>query len=106
MAIQISSFNVIEVARAAVGESKPAAVTAELTYDLSAFRRGDVKDEWDELKEHDVVFLLSIRPPNDCERAGMSETGIAATAGLRCNFSLCPFCCFLSRLCFGCVEGA
>jgi intron-binding protein aquarius len=83
MAVQISSFNIVEVARAAVGDIKPAAVTAELTFDLLAFRRGDVKDEWDELKEHDVVFLLSVRPPNDYERAGMSEAGIAATAGLR-----------------------
>jgi intron-binding protein aquarius len=58
MAIEIASFTVIEVARPAVGELKPAAVTAELTFDLAGVRRGDVRGEWDELKEHDVVRAL------------------------------------------------
>jgi intron-binding protein aquarius len=87
MAIQISSFSIIEVARPAVGEVKPASVTAELTYDLAPFNRMDVRDEWDLLKEHDVVFLLCLRPPGPAERSDMEsagEDGVAATAGLRC----------------------
>lgn len=87
MALQISSFSIIEVARPAVGEVKPASVTAELTYDLAHFNRMDVRDEWDQLKEHDVVFLLCLRPPGPTERADMEasgEDGVAATAGLRC----------------------
>jgi intron-binding protein aquarius len=86
MATRIVSFAVVEVARPRVGEVKPAAVTAELVFDLSAFRRGDVRAEWDELKEHDVVFLLTVQPPDEKERAELEasgETGIAATAGLR-----------------------
>lgn len=83
MATRVASFTIVEVARPAVGDTKPASVTAELTYDLAGFRRFDVRDEWDELKEHDVVFLLSVQPPSEEEHAAMAEEGIAATAGLR-----------------------
>ena len=26
--------------------------------------RGEVRSEWDELKQHDVLFLMTIRPPD------------------------------------------
>ena len=55
MALRIESFQVIDVARPAVGDVKPASVTAELVIDLKAVARGEVRREWDELKEHDVV---------------------------------------------------
>ncbi len=56
-----------------VGELRPAAVTAEIIIDTRGLR-GDVRSEWDELKQHDVMFLiageharmpsvLSARPP-------------------------------------------
>ncbi len=33
--------------------------------------RGDVRGEWDEVKQHDVLFLLTIRPPTAREVAEM-----------------------------------
>lgn len=88
MAAPIVSFVVVEVARPRVGEVKPAAVTAELVIDLAAYKRYDVRGEWDELKEHDVLFLLSVQPPSAPEAAAALQKGgegaLAAAAGLRC----------------------
>jgi intron-binding protein aquarius len=44
-----------------IGEVKPTAVTAEVTYSVSSYR-SHIRSEWDAMKEHDVLFLLSIRP--------------------------------------------
>jgi intron-binding protein aquarius len=58
---------------------------------LSALRP-DVRAEWDELRQHDVLFLLAIRPPdavtaNYMAQAGRGAAGEAAgfmeRAGLR-----------------------
>ncbi|KAF5841175.1 hypothetical protein DUNSADRAFT_14005 [Dunaliella salina] len=58
----------------AVGEFKPAAVTADIVIDTRSLR-GNIRAEWDELKLHDVLFLLTIRPPCGAEVAEMFEGG-------------------------------
>ncbi len=57
MAIPPSSFAIVDVRKPNVGEAKPAAVTAEIKFDLASLR-APVRAEWDELREHDVLFLL------------------------------------------------
>lgn len=37
--------------------------------------RGDVRGEWDELKQHDVVFLLTVRPPDQATLAMLRADG-------------------------------
>ena len=37
--------------------------------------RGDVHSEWDEVKQHDVLFLLTIRPPDAAALASMAASG-------------------------------
>ncbi len=37
--------------------------------------RGDIRSEWDETKQHDVLFLLTIRPPDQAELALMQQDG-------------------------------
>ena len=37
--------------------------------------RGDIRSEWDETKQHDVLFLLSIRPPDQAELALIQQDG-------------------------------
>lgn len=66
MAIPLHNFAIVEVKKPDVGQNKPAAVTADVVINTK-FLRGDVRSEWDELKEHDVLFLLTIRPPTDQE---------------------------------------
>ena len=107
MAIKIESFVVVEVARPRVGEIKPAAVTAELVIDLAQFKRNDVRDEWDELKEHDVLFLLTVQPPSAKEAADAMASGgedaIARAAGLQCvatfMHACMHACCLLRVMC-------
>ncbi|KAL2339363.1 hypothetical protein Fmac_007303 [Flemingia macrophylla] len=61
MGVPIKEFKVTEVKQPNIGEVKPSTVTAEVTYSISSYR-AQIRSEWDALKEHDVLFLLSIRP--------------------------------------------
>ncbi|KAG6500421.1 hypothetical protein ZIOFF_040266 [Zingiber officinale] len=61
MAVPIKQFKITEVKQPNIGEVKPASVTAEVTYSIASYR-AHIRSEWDSLKEHDVLFLLSIRP--------------------------------------------
>lgn len=63
MACKVERFGVSEVRAARVGEARPAAVTGELVVDLAGMRE-DVRREWEELKQHDVIFLLGLQPPD------------------------------------------
>lgn len=61
MAVPIKEFKVTEVKQPNIGEVKPSAVTAEVTYSVSRYT-SQIRSEWNGLKEHDVLFLLSVRP--------------------------------------------
>lgn len=62
MAVPIKEFRITEVKRPNIGEVKPSACIAEVTFSVQKYK-GSMRSEWDELKEHDVLFLLSIQPP-------------------------------------------
>ena len=62
MAMQINSFQVRSVQKPNVGEEVPASVKGEVRFNLRRYS-GAVRQEWDSLREHDVVFLLTIRFP-------------------------------------------
>ena len=66
MAVPVApgALAVTEVRKPNVGEAKPAGVTCEVKIDLSNLR-GPVREEWDELKQHDVLFLLAAEGPSD-----------------------------------------
>ncbi|CAN6486638.1 unnamed protein product [Victoria cruziana] len=61
MALPIRNFKITEVKQPNIGEVKPASVTADITFSISSYK-AHIRSEWDALKEHDVLFLLSIRP--------------------------------------------
>ncbi|KAJ0637624.1 putative intron-binding protein aquarius [Helianthus annuus] len=61
MAVPIKEFKITEVKQPNIGEVKPASVTAEVTFSISSYRT-QIRSEWNALKEHDVLFLLCIRP--------------------------------------------
>ncbi|KAH6766515.1 P-loop containing nucleoside triphosphate hydrolases superfamily protein [Perilla frutescens var. hirtella] len=60
MAVPIKEFKIAEVKQPNIGEVKPSAVTAEVTFSISSYK-AQIRSEWNSLKEHDVLFLLSIR---------------------------------------------
>jgi intron-binding protein aquarius len=64
MALAIKEFRITTVSKPNIGESKPAQVVAEVTYTL-AQSRGPIREEWEAIKQHDVLFLLTIRPPSN-----------------------------------------
>ncbi|XP_077214352.1 P-loop containing nucleoside triphosphate hydrolases superfamily protein [Tasmannia lanceolata] len=75
MAVPIRQFKITEVKQANIGEVKPSSVTAEVTFSISSYRT-HIRSEWNALKEHDVLFLLSIRPsfePLSAEEAAKSS---------------------------------
>eukprot|EP00271_Cylindrocystis_brebissonii_P006901 TRINITY_DN197_c0_g1_i1.p1 TRINITY_DN197_c0_g1~~TRINITY_DN197_c0_g1_i1.p1 ORF type:complete len:1299 (+),score=219.01 TRINITY_DN197_c0_g1_i1:142-3897(+) len=62
MACVLTSFKISEVRPPLLGEIKPAAVLADVQLSIGKFP-GNIRSEWDELKEHDVCFLLTLVPP-------------------------------------------
>ncbi|XP_071735864.1 uncharacterized protein [Rutidosis leptorrhynchoides] len=61
MAVPIKEFKITEVKQPNIGEVKPSSVTADVTFSISSYGH-HIKKEWNALKEHDVLFLIAIRP--------------------------------------------
>ncbi|KAH8383163.1 hypothetical protein KR009_007124 [Drosophila setifemur] len=60
MALPIASFAVVEVAKPHLGEKKPSRVRADVGVTLSV--RREIKGEWENLRKHDVCFLITVKP--------------------------------------------
>ncbi|XP_060647054.1 RNA helicase aquarius [Drosophila nasuta] len=60
MALPIASFAVVEVAKPHLGEKKPSRVRADVGVTLSV--RHEIKKEWENLRKHDVCFLITVKP--------------------------------------------
>ncbi|XP_005185025.2 RNA helicase aquarius [Musca domestica] len=60
MALPIASFAVVEVAKPHIGEKKPSRVRADISVTLSV--RKEIKEEWENLRKHDVCFLITVKP--------------------------------------------
>lgn len=85
MAQPLEKFALVEVRKPRIGETYPAAVTAEITVDVKHMRP-DVRAEWDGLKQHDVVFMLSVAPRYS--QGGMSDTSSIDWKGQPTNVAL------------------
>ncbi|EFP13371.1 CRE-EMB-4 protein [Caenorhabditis remanei] len=59
MALPIDHFQISEVAKPLVGEKSPAVVRAVVTVNVG--RRQDIRQEWENLRRHDVCFLVACR---------------------------------------------
>lgn len=60
MAAPIEEFAITSVAKPKLGEIKPSQVKAEVTIDLVPFKN-DTLEDWQNLREHDVMFLLRVK---------------------------------------------
>ncbi|XP_066993686.1 RNA helicase aquarius isoform X2 [Anabrus simplex] len=60
MAQPIINFAVVEVAKPNIGEKRPSRVRADVSINLSV--RPEIKAEWENLRKHDVCFLITVRP--------------------------------------------
>uniref|UniRef100_A0A1I7T695 Intron-binding protein aquarius n=1 Tax=Caenorhabditis tropicalis TaxID=1561998 RepID=A0A1I7T695_9PELO len=59
MALPIDHFQITEVAKPLVGEKAPAVVRAVVSVNIG--RRHDIRQEWENLRRHDVCFLVACR---------------------------------------------
>lgn len=59
MALPIDHFQITEVAKPLVGEKSPAVVRGVVSVNVG--RRQDIRQEWENLRKHDVCFLVSCR---------------------------------------------
>ncbi|KAI9496193.1 P-loop containing nucleoside triphosphate hydrolase protein [Zychaea mexicana] len=59
MALQLEHVNIVDVAQPNLGEDHPAHVTADITYNVGKYT-DTIRREWDRLRKHDIVFLLTI----------------------------------------------
>lgn len=78
MAVPIASFSMSEVQKPRIGQVVPSRVTCSLEIDLSRFNDA-VKDEWEGLRVHDVVFLVCIEGPKRFDATGADEGGSEET---------------------------
>lgn len=53
---------------------------AEVVFDTKGLR-GEIRGEYDELKQHDVIFLMSIEPPDKEAAEGMDEDAAMLNPG-------------------------
>ncbi|KAI9094430.1 hypothetical protein DFS34DRAFT_249440 [Phlyctochytrium arcticum] len=81
MGAPIDMFQIVDVAPPKLGESKPATVKADLTININRYTE-PIQKQWEELRPHDVLFLLTIQMDNpgwvEVERA---RTGGAESVG-------------------------
>lgn len=61
MALPLREYQTVEVARPRVGEKHPQRVRADITISCEGVNR-DVKNEWFQLRKHDCIFLMTVRP--------------------------------------------
>lgn len=62
MAQPITQFAVVEVAKPNIGEKRPSRVRADVSINLNV--RKEIKNEWENLRKHDVCFLITVKPLN------------------------------------------
>ena len=106
MAQPITAFNIVEVAKPNIGEQQPSRVRADVSINLSVregvkngkrdhsrrvgilLRLPPVISEWENLRKHDVCFLITVRPrpqarpePYDFSQDFVSQLGLIYVRG-------------------------
>ena len=71
MALPLQSFTIVEVAKPNIGEKQPSRVRADVTVHVSV--KENIRQEWENLRRHDVCFLLTLRPPMAATDRGLLD---------------------------------
>eukprot|EP01062_Namystynia_karyoxenos_P069924 TRINITY_DN6533_c0_g1_i3.p1 TRINITY_DN6533_c0_g1~~TRINITY_DN6533_c0_g1_i3.p1 ORF type:complete len:1505 (+),score=516.09 TRINITY_DN6533_c0_g1_i3:74-4588(+) len=62
MVLPVQGFSVTKVALPGIGFTRPAEVRAELRLSLEKVWPPNVREEWEQLRQHDVLMLIGLRP--------------------------------------------
>ncbi|KAJ3149275.1 hypothetical protein HDU86_006998 [Geranomyces michiganensis] len=73
MGALIDSFQIVDVGPPKLGETKPGFVKADVSFNVSKFTES-IRREWESIRPHDVLFLLTIKLENTNELAVSEET--------------------------------
>jgi len=76
MALPLKGMEVMNVRRPRVGDQVPAEVRAEVRFCLTG-TMPHVRAEWDQLREHDVIFLLRVEAPQDPFDGKVTELSVS-----------------------------
>lgn len=82
MAIPIDHVSVVDVAPVKVGENKPAFVKADITFDVGRYSEM-IRREWDSLRKHDVLFLLTIQANENTANRYTDDMDFRAHYGIK-----------------------
>eukprot|EP00434_Breviolum_minutum_P014329 symbB.v1.2.012636.t1/scaffold853.1/size308060/16 len=76
MAVPLAGLEVMNVKRPKVGDEVPSEVRAEVRWSLTGMLP-HIREEWDTLREHDVIFLIRIKAPDAPYDGKVSELTVA-----------------------------
>ncbi|KAG0240897.1 hypothetical protein BGW41_006553 [Actinomortierella wolfii] len=81
-AAPISNFQMVKVSKPELGEDKPAMVTADVTFNVRRYTDA-IQAEWEAVREHDVLFLLTIQAHDETSEAWDGKTPFRKHYGLK-----------------------
>ncbi|CAE7636855.1 AQR [Symbiodinium pilosum] len=76
MMVPLGGLEVMNVKRPKVGEEVPSEVRAEVRWSLTGVLP-QIREEWDTLREHDVIFLIRIQAPTEPYDGRVAELTVA-----------------------------
>ncbi|CAO0789808.1 unnamed protein product [Mucor circinelloides] len=82
MAVPIQDFNIVDVGEANLGESKPSRVRADVGFDIQKYSK-TIRNEWDNLRKHDVLFLLTIEATEESSNKLKDDEDFRQHYGIR-----------------------
>ncbi|OAD06901.1 hypothetical protein MUCCIDRAFT_137824 [Mucor lusitanicus CBS 277.49] len=82
MAVPIQDFNIVDVGEANLGESKPSRVRADVGFDVQKYTQ-TIRNEWDNLRKHDVLFLLTIEATEESSHKLKDDEDFRQHYGIR-----------------------
>ncbi|KAG0254200.1 hypothetical protein DFQ27_006997 [Actinomortierella ambigua] len=81
-AAPISHFQMTKVLKPELGEDKPAMVTADVTFNVRRYTDA-IQAEWEAVREHDVLFLLTIQAHDETAEMWDGKTSFRRHYGLK-----------------------
>ncbi|KAK4517155.1 uncharacterized protein ATC70_000486 [Mucor velutinosus] len=82
MAVPVQDFNIVDVGEANLGESKPSRVRADVGFDVQKYSQ-NIRNEWDNLRKHDVLFLLTIEATEESSHKLKDDEDFRQHYGIR-----------------------
>jgi intron-binding protein aquarius len=80
MGIPITKFMILTVKPALIGKLNPKEIIAEVEFHLNGVQIG-IKNEWDKLKKHDVLFLCTLGRENNRNEDQFNSNGVKNVRG-------------------------